>query len=182
MKKFLVLISTLFMVVGCSCTNETAKDVVDKYLNDYKGLKDNILQDIDTIIEEENLTKDEEDIYRDILKKQYRDLDYKIEDESYDGDTAHVTVKITVYDLYKASREASTYLNSNPGDFLTDGEYDAQKYLDYKLRLMKDTKETVTYNIVIETKKVDGKWQVVQPSNEVLEKIHGLYNYEDAND
>lgn len=179
MKKFLVLISALFLVVGCSCSKEMPKDVVDKYLNDYKGLKDNVLSDIDTIIETENLDDDEKDIYRDILKKQYRDLDFKIEDESYDGDNANVTVKITVYDLYKATTEASTYLNNNPSEFLTNGEYDNKKYLDYKLRLMKDTSETVTYNIVIKTKKVDGKWQVEQPDEETLEKIHGIYNYEE---
>ena len=43
---------------------------------------------------------------------------------------------------------------------------------------MKEVNETISYNIVFKVIKTDGKWQVEQPSNETLEKIHGIYNYE----
>ena len=118
------MIVCLLMVVGCSCSNDKAADAVEAYLNDYKGLNDQVLDDIDELVENENLTDEGKEIYREVLKRQYRDLVYTIENEDYDGDTADVTVKITVYDLYKVQKDASKYLSEHPDEFLTDGEYD----------------------------------------------------------
>ena len=174
MKKLLLMLGCLVMVVGCSCSNDKAADAVEKYLNDYKGLSDNVLQDIDDLVENESLTDKGKETYKEVLKRQYRDLIYTIENEDYDGDTADVTVKITVYDLYKAQN-----LNSHQDEFLTDGEYDNDLYMDYKLEQMKNINDTVSYNIVFHVTKTDGKWYVEQPSDEVLEKIHGVYNYDE---
>ena len=179
MKKILGIVICLLMVVGCSCSNDKAADAVEKYLNDYKGLSDNVLADIDTLVENEDLTDKGRETYKEVLKRQYRDLIYTIENEDYEGDTAQVTAKITVYDLYKAQKDASEYLNSHQDEFLTDGEYDNDLYMEYKLEQMKDTNETVSYNIVFTVTKSDGKWYVEQPSDEVLEKIHGVYNYDE---
>jgi len=179
MKKIIMFLLCLIATVGCSITNEKASDAVEKYLNDYKSLSDNVLSDIDEIVEKENLETVQENSYKDVLKRQYRDLLYTIENESYDGDTADVTVRITVYDLYQAEKTASKYLNDNQDRFLTNGIYDSTKYLDYKLNEMKNITDTISYNIVFKTIKVDGKWQVEQPGEIVLQKIHGIYNYEE---
>lgn len=179
MKKLILFLTCLFMAVGCSCANDKAADAVEKYLNNYKGLSDNVLRDIDELVKKENLEDKESETYKDVIKRQYRDLIYTIENENYDGDTARVTVKITVYDLYKSQKNASTYLQNNQDKFLTNGTYDATKYLSYKLEEMKNTKETISYTIVFKLNKVDGKWQVEQPDEETLEKIHGVYNYDD---
>ncbi len=178
MKKIIIFIVSLFMVVGCSCSNDLAADAVEKYLNDYKGLSDSVLTGIDKLVENEDLNDKQEDTYKEVLKKQYRNLSYTIENESYDGDNANVTVKITVYDLHKIEKETQEYLNTHEEEFLTNGVYDAEKYLDYKLEKMKETEDTTSYNIIIRTIKVDGKWQVEQPDEETLEKIHGIYNYD----
>ncbi len=179
MKKIILFLTCLFLAVGCSCSNEKAKDAVEKYLNEYKGLSNEVLKNIDDLVsKEENLTDKDRDTYKEILKKQYRDLTYTIENESYDGDKANVTVKITVYDLYKVEKDSEKYLNEHREDFLTNGVYDSKKYITYKLEQMKDVNEVISYNVVFKTIKVDGKWQVEQPSDEVLEKIHGIYNYE----
>lgn len=177
MKKIVGIIACLFMVVGCSCANDLAADAVEQYLNDYKSLNNYVLEDIDELVESENLTEKGKDTYKEVLKRQYRDLIYTIENEEYDGDTAKVTVKITVYDLYKAQEEASDYLNAHPEEFLTDGEYDNDLYMEYKLETMKDTNDTISYNIVFTVTKSSGKWYVEQPDEETLEKIHGVYNY-----
>lgn len=179
MKKLLMVLMCLVCVVGCACNNDKASDAVEKYLNDYKGLSDNVLKDIDDLVEKEALADKQRDTYKEVMKRQYRDMMYTIENESYDGDNASVTVKITVYDLYKASKESSTYLNNHQDEFLTNGVYDNSKYLDYKLNQMKDITDTISYNVVFKVIKVDGKWQVEQPSEETLEKIHGIYNYEE---
>ncbi len=178
MKKIIIFIVSLFLVVGCSCSNDLAADAVEKYLNDYKGLTDDVLKDIDKLVDNEDLNDKEKEIYKEVLKRQYRNLSYTIENESYDGDNANVTVKITVYDLHKVEKEAQDYLNNNEEEFLNNGVYDSDKYLEYKLDKMKDTEDTTSYNIVFKTIKIDGKWQVEQPDEETLEKIHGIYNYD----
>ena len=125
-------------------------------------------------VEEKNKDK-----YKDALKRQYRDLMYTIENEDYDGDNAKVTVKITVYDFYKAQKNSNDYLNSHKDEFLTDGVYDASKYVEYKLKQMSDMTDTISYNVVFKVKKNNNKWEVEQPDDEVLEKLHGVYNYEE---
>ena len=132
MKKILLMVGCLFMVVGCACSNDKAADAVEKYLNDYKGLNNQVLEDIDELVENEDLTDKGRETYREVLKRQYRDLVYTIENEDYDGDTAEVTVKITVYDLYKAQKDASEYLKNHQDEFLSDGEYDNDLYMEYK--------------------------------------------------
>ena len=177
MKKIIMVLCSLFLVVGCSCSSDKAADVVEKYMNEYQGLSNKVLDDIDTLVEKEKLNSEQSKMYKEILKKQYRNLSFTIENEEYDGDTANVTVKITVYDLYKAEKNANEYLKEHQEEFLSNGSYDASKYLDYKLEQMQEMDEVVTYNIVIKTVKVDGKWQVEQPDEVTLEKIHGIYNY-----
>ena len=179
MKKILGIIVCLMMVVGCSCSNDKAADAVEKYLNDYKGLSDNVLSSIDELVDNEDLTDEGKETYKEVLKRQYRDLIYTIENEDYDGDTADVTVKITVYDLYKAQKDASLYLSEHPDRFLTDGEYDNDLYMEYKLEQMKNMNDTIQYNVVFHVVKQDGDWVVEQPDEETLEKIHGVYNYDE---
>ena len=179
MKKILLMFGCLLLVVGCSCSNDKAADAVEKYLNDYKGLSDHELEDIDELVEAEKLTDKGKETYKEVLKRQYRDLIYTIENEDYDGDTANVTVKLTVYDLYKAQKEASEYLNSHQDEFLTDGKYDNDLYIEYKLEQMKNMNDTIQYNVVFKVTKTDGKWYVEQPDEETLEKIHGVYNYDE---
>ena len=104
MKKFLVAFVLLFGLVGC------------EYVDDRNELDD-----------------DQKGTYKEILKKQYSDMKYEITDEKYDGDNAVVTVKLTVYDLYKVQKDADKHLADNPDE---------------------------------------------QLSNESLQKIHGIYNYE----
>ena len=178
MKKILIIFISLICVVGCSCSTDKASDAVEKYLNSYQSLDEGVLKNIDDLIANENLNDNSGDLYKETLKRQYRDLIYTIENESYDGDTAEVTVKITVYDYYAAEKEAQDYLNNNPNEFITDGIYDTTKFLEYKLEQMKNTNEMVSYNIVIKTNDVNGKWEVEQPDEETLEKIHGIYNYD----
>lgn len=173
------IIFCCFCLAGCCFMKKTAKDAVKDLMNQYKMLSANVLTDLEQVIKEEDFNKDEQDIYRDIMKKQYRDLKYMILDETYDGDSAIVKVKITVYDLFKAQNDAALYLNTHLEEFKDElGTYDNKKYLNYKLKQMKKTTETVEYTLNINvTKDKKGKWQVKDLSKNDLEKIHGIYNY-----
>ncbi len=179
MKKLLSLIFILIILSGCG--NNTAKGAVESYLKKYKTLDSEVLVDLENVVEKENLSEDAKDKYRDVLKKQYKDLAYEILDEKYEGDISYVTVKIKVYDLYQAQVDAKNYLDNNPGEFIKDGVYDEEKYTLYKLDKMQDTTNKIEYTItftVSKDKDDDNKYLIVQPTESDLLKIHGIYNYE----
>lgn len=177
MKKLLLVLAIMFIVVGCN--GNTAKGAVDSYLKKYRNLDSEVLLDLERVVEKENLSNDGEDKYRDVLKKQYKDLSYEIIEEEYDDNISYITVKISVYDLYKAQSDASIYLSNNPEKFYNDnGEYDTNKYLEYKLDKMKDMTDRIEYTVTFTVTKEEDKYIVEQPNEETLEKIHGIYNYE----
>lgn len=180
MKKFLLGILTIFFVVGCGCKNmNTAKVEVEKYLDRYRTQDSAVMEELDRTVAEEELTDAQKDIYRDIMIRQYKDLKYEVTNETYDGDTAVVNVKVTVYDLYKVQKDAESYQKEHPEEFNDESNaYDKTLFLDYKLEQMKKNTDTVEYTIDVHLTKEDGKWKVEQLSNTDLEKIHGIYNYE----
>lgn len=182
MKKLIVLFISLFVIVGCSCSKQmTAKDAVKDYLEQYRLHDEKVLKALDEYIAtNQELSDNQRNEYEEVLKKQYKNLKYKITNETYDGDEALVTVTITVFDLYKAQTDANNYLNQHQDEFLDeDGVYDKSKFLDYKLEQMKNYKDTTDYTIEFHVvKNDDSKWEVQELSTDDLEKIHGIFQYE----
>ena len=80
--------------------------------------------------------------------------------------------------MYKTSSETEKYLENNPSEFYTDGVYDSSKFIDYRLEQMSKTKETIDYDITFNLSKKKNRWVIDEMDNETLEKIHGIYNYE----
>lgn len=179
MKKVLLILVVGLFLVGCSCSNNTAKGAVKDFLDQYRNLSASVIEDMDNVIEkEENLNEEQKDQYRDILRKQYTDLTYEIISEEYNENTAIVETKITVYNLGKVQKEANNYLNEHSEEFYDESNnYDITKFLDYKLDLMQKNTETINYTINFNVEKnEDGIWQVSDLSQDDLEKIHGIYN------
>ena len=178
-KKIFLIVSLLLLVVGCGCMKKTAKGAVQDYLNQYKNLSANVISDMDDVIDNENLTDTQKEKYRDVLKKQYQDLKYDIVSEKYDGDNATVDVKIKVDDLYKVQKDANDYLTTSGDEFKENGVFSNDLFMDYKLDKMKKTMDTIEYNITFNVTKDDkGNYKVSDLSNTDLEKIHGVYNYD----
>lgn len=178
-KKIGIYLILLLIISGCALTSEKASDAVKEYLSKYNQKNDAILVQLDALIEEENLSEKQSKTYKEIMEKQYEDLKYKIEEEAYDGDEATIVTKITVYDLYKAQKEAENYKMSHSEEFLNENKvYDASKFLDYKLEKMKKNTEKIEYTINFKVVKKEGKWIIEKVETEDLEKIHGIYNYE----
>lgn len=77
--------------------------------------------------------------------------------------------------------DASEYLANNQDKFLDElGEFDNNLFLDYKLDQMKKTTDTVEYTINFDVvKNEDGNWEVLTLNQFDLEKIHGIYNYDE---
>lgn len=181
MKKLLILVISLFIVVGCGCSKQmSAKDVVKDYLEQYRLEDEKVLEALDEYIAtNEDLSDNQRNEYKEVLKKQYKNLKYKIVNETYDGDEAIITVNVTVFDLYKVQVDANNYLNNHQDEFLNEeGVYDKNKFLDYKLEQMKKYKETTDYTIEFHVVKNDNMWEVNKLSTDDLEKIHGIFQYE----
>ena len=179
MKKIgLILLSCLFLV-GCSFADNGAKNAVSDYLNQYKNLSNDVLDDLDDIIDDDEFNETQKAKYKDVMKKQYQDLQYEIVGEKYNGDAAVITVKITVYDLFKVAKESNLYMKDHIEEFFDNKDiYNNSLYIDYKLDKMKENIERITYTIDFSVKKENSKWVVEQPTQMDLEKIHGIYDYE----
>lgn len=178
MKKILVLvISCLILLSGCNMSN-TPSGRVESYLNNYISMSDSVIADIETKVNVEPLSNNNKLIYKDVLKRQYKNIKYEIEDEKIDGDLASVRVKMTVFDLHRAEKESLEFANANQNDFLKDDVFDDEKYNAYKLNKMLSTNDVVNYDIEFYLNKKDGEWIVQEPDRIVLEKIHGIYNYD----
>ncbi len=181
MKKILIVFALLFLTFGCSLNlmDSSPKESVREFLDKYNNNDSDILDELDTFVEGYDFTDSQKDTYKEILKKQYKDLKYDIQDEKIDGNTATVTAKITVYDFYKAEQNADLYMQDSSDEFTDENkELDESKFNDYKLEQMKNTSDTIDYDITFNLTKKDNKWIVDQLSTSDLEKIHGVYNYE----
>ena len=177
MKKILYIVLILFYITGCG--NNTAKMAVEEHLNKYRNLDSEVLVSLENVINNKDLTNDQQEKYRSVLKKQYQDLAYEIVKEEYNDNISYVTVKVSVYDLFRAQSDASIYLSNNPEEFYNDNnEYDVTKYIDYKLDKMNDMLDKVEYTIVFTVYKEDDNYIVEDLTADDLEKIHGVYNYE----
>ena len=181
MKKILSIIGLTLILTGCSLGNmdNTPTKKVEEYLNNYQTLDSNVLSELDSIIEhEEMFNDDQKTTYRDILKKHYQDLVYKIKEETVNGDKATVEVEIEVNDYTKVLNESENYRTTNESEFLDeDNLFDESKFNDYKLDLLKSNKERVKYTIYFSLTKTDDEWVLDNLTQTEQEKILGIYEY-----
>ena len=78
MKKImLVLITCVVIITGCSLNN-TPNSKVEELLGKYQGLDNSISISSYPITKREDLDDDIENKYRELIKKQYRNLSYEI--------------------------------------------------------------------------------------------------------
>lgn len=174
MKRILSLLVLLLLISGCSLgkdmTNTPTKQV-EAYLDSYQKLDDNVLNDLDTLVEDTEYNIEQKARYKEIMKKHYNNLDYEIKDEVIDGNNATVDVEIEV-------RDYSTILSEeiNKDDYLgEDGTYDASKYYDAQLTKLESATQTVKYTITFNLTKKDNEWVIDDLDSTSMEKIHGIY-------
>lgn len=176
MRRVVIFLTILMIISGCTVFK--AKDAVQEYLGSYNRLTSEVEGELDNLIKEERLEDSQAKKYKEIMLKQYKDLEYEIVNETYNGDEAIVTTKITVYDLYGAQKEAENYKNNNREQFLDENNiYDSTKFLDYKLEQMKKATKRVEYTIDFSVEKKQDRWVLKSITTNDLEKIHGIYNY-----
>ena len=181
MKKILLVISICLVLCGCSVMdmNNTPTKQTEKFFNKYQILDKNVLKSIDDVVaKEKTLTADQQDKYRDILKKHYEHLDYEIKDETINGNNATVKVEIEVNDYSQVLRKVEEHKTQYPEEFYdVNNNYSENIYQEYKLNALKDSNERVKYTLYMTLTKVNGKWTLDTISDTDEEKILGIYEY-----
>jgi len=179
MKKFLLVVITVLLLVGCESVMNNPTKRVETFLNKYQTMDSEVLSQLDTTLNNDNtLTDEQKSDYKELMKKQYQNLTYTIKDEEVDGDTATVKVEIEVYDFNKVMTEADDYLLQNQDEFINENdEIDDEKFMDYKIKQMQNTREKVKYTIEFNLTKNDNQWTLDNVDEITRQKIHGIYNY-----
>ena len=175
MRKILIFLFSILLLTGCNTTTSPKNEVQKLFLN-YNSLSSDLLIQLDSVINTEELTLEEKDKYKEVLKRQYEDLKYKIKDEVVDEDKAVVTVEIEVYNLAKVINEAQEYLNANRDQFYIDRKFSNELFWDYKLDNMIKTSERIKYDLDLTLTKIDNKWVLDELLESNRQKIHGLFN------
>ena len=175
MKK-IILVVIVFLICGCN-NKKSASIVVKEYLDEFIHLKGNVKNEINNVIDNnKEFNNDQKKLYKDIIIRGYKSLRYDIVSEEYDADKALITVNINVYDLNKAEEEALSYLSENLKEFYDENNnFDNEKYISYKLNLMKKTESRIDYEVIFFLTRKNNKWILEQPNDSDLEKIHGIY-------
>lgn len=153
----------LLSLTGCADLINTPTRKTEELFGKYQTLDEEIAGEIDDLVNQGTLTSDQQDRYRKVLEKQYKNLVYDVKEEKVDGDTAIVTVEIEVLDYRNAVLE------------LENNENITNNYLESRLQALENAKEKVKYTLDISLSKVDKQWQVNPLSEIDIKKIQGMY-------
>lgn len=180
MKKIIIFLFCALLFTGCDTLDisNTPTKKVETFLNNYQILHEDVLNDLDNVLENEEIIKiKDKEKYRELIKKQYKDMQYTIKEEKIDGDEATVTAEIIVKDFTKIINEAQVYRKENPHEFYEEEIYNDNLYQEYLLDKLKNAKEKVTYTLEFTLHKENNKWVINPIDEEIEDKILGIYNY-----
>lgn len=175
MKKILIFLLFIFVISGCGKNTNSPTSEVQKLFSNYNSLSSDVLIQLDSVMESENLTDEQISKYKEVIKRQYEDLKYTINDEVISDDKAIVSVDIEVYDLNKVINDSDEYLKNNKDEFYIDDKLDNNKFWDYKLDKMFEAKDRIKYTIDFSLTKLNNKWHLDELLETDRQKIHGLY-------
>ncbi len=179
MKKLLFLVVTSMLLLGCNNLSNTPTKKAEEFLKKYQALDNSVLTDLNKVVDEDSsLNESQKNTYKDIMKKHYQSLSYEVKDETVDGNKAVVTVEISVTDFKKVLDEANNYMNNNTEQFEDEnGDYSVSRFNDYKLEQLKEAKDKVRYTLELKLTKVNDVWTLDTLSQDIYDKINGVYNY-----
>ena len=181
MKKILfgvISIITLILLTGCGMDN-TPTMKVENFLDNYKNLDEVVINQMGDIVNIDTMMDEvQKSEYKEVLKRQYKDLSYTIKNDTVDGDRAVVTTEIEVYDFYKVNNLSEIYYTNNPDKFIDEtGNLVNSKYIDYRLSELKSSNERIKYTIDFTLRKIDKNWIIDDIDEVTRQKIHGLFSY-----
>ena len=164
MKK-IIFISVIILITLTACDlNNNPNSKVEELLGKYQMFDKTINITTSRISGSTNLDNDTEEKYKDIIKKQYKNLSYELKEEKIDGDTATVTAEIEVLD-YKSVLDKYQKENYNETD-----------YHDKVTKGLKEVKEKTVYTVEFTlAKDKNGNWSVDPLTDEIESKLLGIY-------
>ena len=157
MRKIIISIFLMILlVIGCDNTMNTPTVKVEKFLGKYQKMDKEVIKELDYILEKETgLSKEQKKEYKELLKKQYQNLSYKIISEETNNNHSVVEVEIQVLDYKSAMDKKNT--------------------VEAKIKEMKKVTAMTKYKITIPLSKKDGVWFIDEISDEDRQKLHGIY-------
>ena len=176
MKKILIVFSIL-LLCGCSINmGNSPQEKVKDFLDKYKNQDEKVLSDLDKSISS-NYTGNYKERYKNLMIKQYKDMDYNITDEIIEENSAIVTVDIIVYDYSKTLEYVNNYVKEHKENFIKENEQniDNDKFMDYKLTELEKVSDKKTYSINFSLIKENDEWLIEDLDKSDIEKIHGIY-------
>ena len=154
MKKIIILLLPILFLLGCENTLNTPTSKVESFFKKYQTLDKNVLLDLDNYIDKNNkLTKKQKEEYKELLKRQYQNLSYKIKNEEIENNVSIVETEIEVLDYSRIK----------------------EKNINKKLDKMKNTEEKKKYELTFYLNKEKGIWKIDSLSEDDYKKINGLY-------
>lgn len=168
MKKIFYFLLIIISLVGCSLNN-TPSSKVEELFGKYNMIDKDIEADINSVVDTNTgLTDKQKDRYKEVLKKQYKNLSYEIKDETIDGNKAVVKVEIEVIDYKKAIKEVENKYTTN--------DYTLEEFNEEKLDKLENYNEKVVYTLELNlTKDKDGNWSLDALPNNDIKKIQGMF-------
>ena len=132
----------------------TPTSKVESFLNKYQILDKNVLKDLDNYLsKDKTLTNKQKEKYKELLKRQYQNLSYKIKNEEIENNVSIVETEIEVLDYSRIK----------------------EKNINKKLDKMKNTEEKKKYELTFYLNKEKGIWKIDSLSEDDYKKINGLY-------
>ena len=165
MKKIIFLLTTIlsFFLVGCNIGN-TPTSKVEDMLSKYQSKDKSINVSYYDLVQDENMSEESKEKYKEIIYKQYENMVYEVKNEEIDGDKATVKVEIEVMD-YKSVLDK---YNIN--------DYEINDYNKLVLDDLEKLEKKVTYTIEFGlTKNNKGKWELNDLTTEENDKLLGIY-------
>jgi len=198
MKKILATLSVILLLVcGCSNMMNTPTKKVEEFLGKYQSMDSEVLAQLDKVVSSDTTMSDsQKEDYRSLMEKQYQNLSYKVKDERIDGNNAEVDVEIEVFDYATSISKSREYYNTHKDEFeddkatintdddqnnnnviekATDELKETAKYIEYKIKQLKNVTDKVKYQITFHLTKVNDEWKVDDISDIDRKKIHGLF-------
>ena len=168
MKKILIIIFVfLLFITGCDNSTNTPSNRVEKFLHDYQNLDSRVMERLEKEAKEKNLSKKQKEKYKELMKKQYQNLSYKIKNEEINKDKATVEVEIEVLNY--------NYSIINSKKYYSEHKDEIKDYNEYMLSELEKVTSKIKYSISFNLTEYDGLWELDEVDNYSIRKIHGLY-------
>ena len=157
MRKIIIpLFLMILLVIGCDNTMNTPTVKIEKFLGKYQKMDKEVIKELDYMLEKETgLSKKQKKEYKELLKKQYQNLSYKIISEETNNNHSIVEVEIQVLDYKSAMDKKNT--------------------IEMRIKEMKKVTAMTKYKITIPLSKKDGVWFIDEISDDDRQKLHGIY-------